>query len=298
MSTRIPIGDRLHLPRRTGEALASGLGRGRLRSPDVSHPFHGVVAREDAHDDVLACCLRYEPLLLPGQFFSHRTAAALWGMPLPPASNADLDVAVAWPRTPPRRAGVRGRSLGPTGLDVVHGFPVAAPADAWAQLGSLLSREDLVAAGDGLLAALHREPLATLDELAEAAARYAGRPGAAQLRWALPRLRQGAESRPESLLRLLIARGRLPEPVVAHPVDVGPRVLHPDLAWPELRIGIEYEGDGHRTDRATWLRDIERRELFAAAHWRSVQVTSIDLFVRPAALISRLRAVREDRAAR
>ncbi|MGI9822370.1 hypothetical protein [Agromyces sp. Marseille-Q5079] len=68
-------------------------------------------------------------------------------------------------------------------------------------------------------------------------------------------------------------------------------VLHPDLKWPRWRIVFEYEGDGHRTSRATWQRDIRRARDFQAAGWVVIRVTSDDLFVDPARFIGRVRAM-------
>jgi hypothetical protein len=110
-------------------------------------------------------------------------------------------------------------------------------------------------------------------------------------------VRVGAESRPETLLRLCIVDAGLPEPEVgvAVPVATGTVVLHPDLAYPGLRIAIEYEGERHR-DPGRWERDIERRELFEDAGWRVIRVTAAGL-ADPAALIDRIRRVRTTRAA-
>jgi len=81
----------------------------------------------------------------------------------------------------------------------------------------------------------------------------------------------------------------LPEPVVAHPVRVaGGLMLHPDLAYPEQRIAIEYEGDGHRTDASQWRRDVERVELLWAAGWRVIRVTADHLFRESRELVHRI----------
>jgi very-short-patch-repair endonuclease len=276
---------------RSAEAIASGLGRGRLRGAQVGHPYHGVVSFGSGEGgDLHALYREAEPLLLDGRFYSHRTAARLWGIPLPASSSGEpLDIAVFDPRTPPRRAGIRGWRVSSVELRLLHGFPVVAPGDAWCQLGALLTRHDLVAAGDALLGSRRRPGLVALDELADAVARFAGKRGAAALGWALPRLRTGVDSRPESLLRLLLVRHRFGEPVVAFPVDVGDRVLHPDLSYPDRRVALEYEGDGHRVDRATWHRDIHRMESLADAGWRVLRVTSHDLFVDHAGLLGRVR---------
>jgi very-short-patch-repair endonuclease len=97
---------------------------------------------------------------------------------------------------------------------------------------------------------------------------------------------------------MLLVKARLPEPVVDHPVLVRPGlVLHADLAYPDLRVVFEYEGDGHRTSRRQWLRDIERRELFESAGERVVRVTSIDLFESSEAFVQRVRRIRAVRRA-
>ncbi|HEX6956225.1 MAG TPA: DUF559 domain-containing protein [Agromyces sp.] len=72
-------------------------------------------------------------------------------------------------------------------------------------------------------------------------------------------------------------------------VGDGTLVLHPDLADPELRIAIEYEGSRHR-EPGRWERDIERRELFEDAGWRVIRVTAAAL-ADPTALVARVRRI-------
>jgi hypothetical protein len=175
------------------------------------------------------------------------------------AEPDELHISVPWPHTPPRTSGVIGHVVRSDAIspDIRHGFPVVSVADAWVQSGRSLRREDLVAAGDFLVTGLrvgrYREPaLSTVTDLAAAARRGRGSPGAPRVAWAIPRLRVGPDSRPESLLRLMIAEARLPEPVIHFPVPVeGGITLHPDLAFVGARVALEYEGDGHRIDRAT-----------------------------------------------
>jgi len=269
-----------------------------LRHADVARPHRGVAAFDLPDRDVLDRCAAYEPILLRGQFFSHATAAALWGLRLPVETQGDLDVSVLDPRTPPRRPGLTGRRVSNVSLAFVHGFPVVSAADAWCQLGSLLAREDLIAAGDSALPALHRTGVVSLEDLGRAAARHARTAGAPTVAAALALVRPGVESRPETLLRLALRRARLPEPVIAAAVVLPDgRTYHPDLSYPELKIAIEYEGDGHRTDRRQWERDVERYERFADAGWRVIRVTATQLFTRPAEVAARVRStIRATRA--
>lgn len=225
-----------------------------------------------------------------GQAFSHTTALALYGTPVPALSD-DVHVSVVFPRTPPRRPGVVGHALTTSPFGLLDAMPVTPAALAWGQSAALLGREDLVAAGDHLVTGSRRGTagICTLAELTAVAVSWSGRPGATRLAWAAPLVRIGARSRPETHLRLLISRSRLPEPVVELPVTVAAgRVLHPDLAYPQARLALEYEGDGHRA-RAEWERDIERRELLAEVEWRTIRVTSQHLYRDPVGLVARIR---------
>ena len=280
------------------EALALGVTPSRLRASDVAHPHHGVAAF-GALDATLADRCRLLLPVLGGQvWFAGRTAAELWGMSLPRrAGGLSLEVAVLDPRTPPRRPGVRGSRVSDVRWTMLDGVPVLDPSDVWCSLGPMLSLEDLVAAGDSLLSARHRTGLVTLDELREASVRHRGKRGMRRVREAITLLRPGAESRPESLLRLLLVRSELPEPVIDHAVLTrSGLVLHPDLAYPQARVAIEYEGDGHRTDRRQWRLDLGRAEAFEDADWRRVLVTADDLFTSPDALVGSLRRLIASRA--
>lgn len=282
----------------TADAAVHGLSRDRLRGPDVAHPFHGISALGLDTATVLGRCRALEPRLLDSQWFSHVTALSLYGAPLPHEFETEpLHLVVAAPRTPPRARGIHGHTLGVEGFAVSFrlGFPVVSPADAWVLSSTLLCREDLVAAGDFLItgrrSGLSREPaLTTLSELAGAVARHSGRRGSSTAGWALPRLRIGPGSRPETRLRLLLAAAQFPELVIQHPIQVATGlVLHPDLAFVTARVVLEYEGDGHRVDRETWLDDLQRRELLEDAGWRVVRVTARDVFEQPEIFLDRLR---------
>ena len=82
----------------------------------------------------------------------------------------------------------------------------------------------------------------------------------------------------------------MPEPVVQHEVfDGGRRIARIDLAYPELRIAIEYEGDGHRTDKEQWRRDIQRQRDLEDRGWIVIRLTQRDLHEGRESLITRIR---------
>lgn len=277
-----------------GDALAAGVGSGRLRGRDLERPFHGVRAlsqlRESSTDpwderraELVRLATAYAPLLRENQFFSHETAIAIWGGPLATHEREELDVSVLGNGSLPRGRGVRGHraSLAATSTRIVQGLRVASFATMWASMGAAMSRDELVALGDYGCRVWRtgenrphpgRPPLATLAQL-EAAATVSRRRGAATLREALPLIRLDAWSPRETATRLLLIDAGLPEPRLN--VDVsdahGDFLACPDLAYPELKIAIEYQGQLHGTQYAM---DIERVERLRAEGWIVIQVTS------------------------
>ena len=94
----------------------------------------------------------------------------------------------------------------------------------------------------------------------------------------------------------MIVDAGLPEPVVQHQIFDGDLlVARADLAYPELKIAIEYEGDGHRTDKDQWRKDIARQRRLEALGWIVIRVTELDLHDGGRALVG---AVSRARAAR
>ncbi|MDR6970919.1 hypothetical protein [Leifsonia shinshuensis] len=207
------------------------------------------------------------------------------------AHGHPLHVSVRSPRTASQGKRVTGHSLRTLRGATVDGLPISAPAHVWCQLSGMIAPEDLVAAGDYLVGARSRPARVTMEELSALSADVHRTKGGKARAWALPRIRSGADSRPETLLRLLLDELGAGEFAVNQPLvlDGGTVTLHPDLALPSERIAFEYEGDGHRVDRRQWFLDIRRHELLEAAGWRVVRVTADDLFRDRDALIARVR---------
>ena len=75
--------------------------------------------------------------------------------------------------------------------------------------------------------------------------------------------------------RLMIVAAGIPEPVVQWEIRSDGRfIARVDLAYPELKIAIEYEGDGHRTERAQWRIDIRRQRDLEDEGWIVIRLTS------------------------
>lgn len=112
------------------------------------------------------------------------------------------------------------------------------------------------------------------ETLAAVAARNADRPGARRARWVFDMADGGAESPPESHLRVRLVLGGLPCPAVHHPVRLPTGVvLHPDLAWPQYRVAVEYDGKWH-LDVEQLHRHRRRLNQLVGAGWLVLHVTS------------------------
>ena len=285
---------------KTSDSDFHGLGRAGLSAPDVMHPFHGVTSFGPTAGDIVSRCRQFEPLLRRGQVFSHLTAIALFGAPLPRLPSDELHVANLGNPSRSRTAGIIGHRMSlATGVSLVHGLPVVAAADAWCQVAAMVHPNDLIAVGDFLVSGVRlpgggrTTALCTFEDLDRACTRNLRGRGARSRAMALPRLRTDVDSRMESLLRLCLVDAGFPEPETGAEilVDAGRLALHPDLYWPRGRIVIEYEGEHHGLPER-FRRDILRRELFEAAGYHVLQVTSHDLFVDRAAFMRRVRDVR------
>ncbi|MFS0714551.1 hypothetical protein ABC195_11745 [Microbacterium sp. 2P01SA-2] len=283
------------------EARALGVSRGRLRAADLRHPHHGVYAALDAidDDDTLGRCRLLLPALGPAQLFSGRTAAALWGMPLPWTPTPPLlEVITAGGGAAMRRPGVIGSRTGVV-LERrdVDGVPVVTPTEAWCRLAAgpqALGRRWLVATADFMLSGRRGDrgrtrPLATRGELEAAVLVRGGGRGARSLRVALDRARSPVDSPRESLLRIALVDAGIPEPHVQVAVRTTAGIRHADMGWPERRLLLEYQGDEHRSSRRRWLDDLTRVQLFEDAGYRVMLVGAADLDDDARALAARIR---------
>ncbi|GAA2193149.1 endonuclease domain-containing protein [Micromonospora lupini] len=128
------------------------------------------------------------------------------------------------------------------------------------------------------------------DELAGIAARNANMPGGRRAQWVFDLADAGAQSPPESQLRVRLVLGGLPRPSVQHPVRLpNGVVLHPDLAWPEFRVAVEYDGQWH-ADADQLHRDRRRLNLLVGAGWLVLHVTSRRLHAEFPAVLREVRA--------
>ncbi|MFM9272670.1 hypothetical protein [Pseudarthrobacter sp. NKDBFgelt] len=117
------------------------------------------------------------------------------------------------------------------------------------------------------------EPYATREDLEEMLDRHKGTPGIRKARVALDRARVGSDSAPETRLRLALEDAGLPEPLLNMPTELYAAVVrHPDLGYPEQKVAVEYDFEGH-SEAAQIVRDITREEDFVRAGWLLVRIS-------------------------
>lgn len=85
-------------------------------------------------------------------FFSHLTAARVWGCPLRAVSDETLHVSATHPARAPRRRGIVGHHADPASEIVMRGgFPTSDPIATWLAIASVVTLDELVVAADHLV---------------------------------------------------------------------------------------------------------------------------------------------------
>ncbi|TDX76016.1 hypothetical protein EDF35_3554 [Rathayibacter sp. PhB151] len=286
-------------PFSTARAGTEGVSGARLRAADLEAPFSGVRVPRGSATTVAARARALSTVLGDGVVFSHLTAARLWPLELPREQDDEpLHVAVRHPGRAPRRRGVIGHSIADPEVRAVvrHGLRLTDGASLFCHLAPILRLADLVAVGDALLrepfrqAAGDRRPWVARGALEARVAAYRG-PGAPAARRALTLVRSGAESRKETEFRLALLEAGMPEPELQVPVhDAAGFIGRLDTLYPRWKVGGEYEGDQHRTDRVQWDRDLIRYERLAAAGFSIVRIAAASFLRDPAGCAARVRA--------
>jgi len=282
------------------EAADSGIGRARADARDLHRPFRGVRASHapDTFASVVACGARR---LKPGQRFVGRTAVRFWGLPYPLRWDPGelLEVAVPPTGAPPRTAGIRGRRLGERYARTwrIGAVSVVDPIAAVFSCAGDFGVDDVVVLLDALLTRAENypglradRPVISHEDIQEGLERWPRFLGRRTVVEALGLARERVESPKETETRMLLVRAGLPEPVVQHEVrDLQRLIARIDLAYPQWKIAIEYEGDGHRTDAAQWRRDIQRQRELEDRGWIVIRLTQLDLTDGSGAFLTRIR---------
>lgn len=264
---------------------AGELTRGQLRSSAWRRLFPDVYACASLPVGHRLRAQAVGTLLLPGAVLSGRSAAVLWGVDL---AGPDDDVECTVPVT--CRAGTAGgvrvtRRTVPDG-DVVTrgGVRVTTQLRTALDLARIQPLEEAVIAVDQFLR-IRRIPVA---DLRLAAAGLTG-PGCRSVRRAAAESDGLAQSPQETRLRLRLHASHLPSPVAQYEVrDARGFVARVDLAWPEARVAVEYDGWWHG-ERQNVPTDRRRLNRLTAAGWTVIFATADDV-TDPVRLVAQIGA--------
>ncbi|HEX2894121.1 MAG TPA: DUF559 domain-containing protein [Marmoricola sp.] len=251
-----------------------------VRDGALRRVLRGVFVRFETPDSVELRAAAAALVVGPTAVITDRTAAWIHGIDVLTYGEHDvlppIESCVLRRRSRSRREGVDGRTrdLADADVMVIGGVRVTTPLRTALDLGCHLRRKDALAALDQFV----RVHGLTREELTREAGRYFRRRGVVQLRQLIPLVDGRAESPRESWTRLLIIDAGLPCPEPQYWIEIdGVPTYRLDLAYPRLRVVIEYDGEEFhdRTD-AQRRHDAERREWLDEHGWTIVLVKKGD----------------------
>ena len=288
-------------------AMAAGVTPSRLRRNDVVHVSRGLY-RPSAWSFELEDAARALSEVSPGAWVSHVTAARLHCQLLPPWLSDSTELHLSKPKQLPqvRRRGVIPHNViaSEDEIETVEGIRMSTRSRTWLDLARRLSLADLVCVGDQIIRIPRAqfedrsEPYDTLEGLRALVERHPNLQGIVRAREALELMRVGADSAPESLLRLAMLDANLPEPdlqVALRPGD--PASPTADLGYRYRQLAMQYDG-GHHLLEAQQFSDRRRDKAFESAGWTVIVFGKADVrdgFERATGIIKRhLRRARGD----
>jgi hypothetical protein len=262
-------------------AVAEGwLTRRQLDSGPYRRVLRNVYTTDDREIDHQLKA-RAAALLMPADAaIGGRSAAAWFGAPF--SSPADPVLVVVPPDC--RWTGPRGVQVHKTGLgrdelcsDGEGVRLTTARRAAW-EIATLETVTTAVTLLDGMVRyAMLEGGDVTEQVLAHDFAQRRGRWGSRKANVVVPLVDGRAMSPPESRLRVACHFAGLPQPIPQfHVVAGGVFLGQVDLAWPEARLVVEYEGEYH-FEGLQIAKDDGRYERLTAAGWRVIRLSSFDL---------------------
>lgn len=250
------------------EAIRDGiLTRGKLRwNFTAAHP--GVFLPKGAQRTVLVNAVAAWMWTGRKGIIAGRAAAALHGAKWVDQSTP---IEVITDHTRPRPGViVREERITPDEIVYVGEMAVTTPARTALDLGRHLPRDSAVAHLDALAAATG----VTAEEALLVAARYPGARGIRRARVALSLMDAGAQSPRETWLRLVLIDDGLPPPRTQVEVRDGRLQAFIDMGYDEPKVGLDYEGSHHSTQRTQYVHDIGRAEFVERCGWYDIRVVN------------------------
>lgn len=273
------------------EALRAGTLTERELRRSCTRVYHNVYLRRgvelDAQSRALAAWLWSDKQAV----VAGNSAAALLGAKWVDArAPAEL---VSDRKRPPPLIITRNETLLADEILNIKGIPVTSPSRTAFDLGRRPGLQTAVIRID----ALARATGVTVDDVQALVGVHHGARGVKQLHRVLSLVDAGAESPQETRTRLLVMAAGLPRPHTQIEVlnDWGRVLARIDMGWPEVKVGIEYDGSQHWTDSRIRTNDIDRTAELQRRGWILIRVSADLLRYRPDVVISRVRDALHER---
>ncbi|MEX0664530.1 MAG: hypothetical protein WD598_07130 [Acidimicrobiia bacterium] len=210
---------------------------------------------------------------------SHRSSAALWGLPGGRTMPAEITTP-RWLRARHPSVEVH-ETMAVEGVDLasVDGIPATSVERTLLDLAAVSGDRTVELALD----AAERRRLTTAAAVRATLMRLAkpGRRGVQRLRRVLDLYapeKGMSESEAERLLVRVLRENGLPAPVLQHSIHNGSTfVARVDAAYVDLKIAIEYDSYEHHTGRLALVRDSARRNRLVSLGWAPITATAADL---------------------
>ncbi|MGV9801982.1 hypothetical protein ACWDTP_28450 [Mycobacterium sp. NPDC003449] len=197
-----------------------------------------------------------------------RAAAAMHGAQWVPDG---IPVEMIWRSgRPPSGIVVRNERIESDEIIEIGGIAVTTPQRTALDLARHLPRNPAVESLDALARA---SDVKAPDALA-LAGRYPSARGLRRAEIALDLMDAGAQSPRETWLRLVLIDDGLPRPRTQIRVTDGFTEAFIDMGYDDGRVGLDYDGKHHASDRARYVHDIGRNELIARQGWLDIHVVA------------------------
>lgn len=263
------------------EGLALGVSRRRLQAGDLLTASRGIRVPWDT-EQCFAQIVEPVIRISPEAIACWGTAARLWNLPIPAWMQGEQKIHLATMKPAVERFGVVGHRLRLRDAEkaVINSLPLTSVGRTWLDLAPLLSLEELVALGDAIVCSHHRSfgpsqpPFAGIADLKSVLDQHKGARGIRAARAALTLVRVGADSPPETYLRLAAVELGLPEPELNLVIldDQGRDVAWPDLAFKRYLVALQYDGEHHLSVNQQ-ASDARRDNESAKAGWLVLKIT-------------------------
>ncbi len=283
-----------HGPFTTAQAAALGVSRSALRGPTWRHVFRDVWVHRDVVDDRRMRLAAVRLVIGDSAFICGPTAAWLHGIDVQDRRGDLVWVGCRNGTRLRARAGclIREITVDDTDVQQLSGLSLTTPLRTAFDCGRWLGLVEGVVVAD----ALAHARLITAAGLATYASTHRGLRGIRRLQAVCGLIEPLSESPMETRVRVLLVTNGLPRPASQWVVNdpTGHFVARLDLAYPDRRLAIEYDGSLHWAQRRA---DDRRRDALRRLGWEVVVVSADDYYREPGALVANVRGALARRAA-